>query len=151
MSQNSRNQGFSYYICLMIEGSRSRAGSGSGSIPLTNGSGWPKNTWIRWIRIRIRNTAFQCCGTVTIFYGSSSHFWQVTVPVPYLSIKAQFSKNNLEKILPFYILNFFTREKSHKFHQIYCKMWMKNQKQNFILSFRGNFCDTYHFTTIREP
>jgi hypothetical protein len=32
MSQNSRNQGFSYYICLLIEG------SGSGSIPLTNGS-----------------------------------------------------------------------------------------------------------------
>ncbi len=43
-SQNSRNQGFSYYFCMMIEG------SGSGS--------WrPKNTWIRWIRIRIRNTA----------------------------------------------------------------------------------------------
>ncbi len=56
-SQNSRNQGFSYYFCLMIEG------SGSGSIPLTNGSGSgsrrPKNTWIQWtrIRIRIRNTA----------------------------------------------------------------------------------------------
>jgi hypothetical protein len=33
MSQNSRNQGFSFYICLIIEG------SGSGSIPLTNGSG----------------------------------------------------------------------------------------------------------------
>jgi hypothetical protein len=51
MSQNRRNQGFSYYICLMIEGSGSgsRAGSESGSIPLTNGSGsWrPKNTWIR--------------------------------------------------------------------------------------------------------
>ncbi len=49
-SQNSRNQGFSYYFCMMIEG------SGSGSIPLTSGSGsWrPKNTWIR---IRIRNTA----------------------------------------------------------------------------------------------
>jgi hypothetical protein len=33
-------------------------GSGSGSIPLTSGSGslWPKNMWIR-IRIRIRNTA----------------------------------------------------------------------------------------------
>jgi hypothetical protein len=55
MSQNSRNQGFSYYICLMIEG--------SGSIPLTNGSGSgrPKSTWTRVrirIRIRIRNTAF---------------------------------------------------------------------------------------------
>jgi hypothetical protein len=32
-SQNSRNQGFSYYFCLMIEGS---------------GSGRPKNMWIRW-------------------------------------------------------------------------------------------------------
>ncbi len=29
-SQNSRNQGFSYYFCLLIEG--------SGSVPLTNGS-----------------------------------------------------------------------------------------------------------------
>jgi hypothetical protein len=60
-SQNGRNQGFSYYFCMMIEGSGSRAGSGSGSIPLTSGSGSgsgrPKNVWIRWIRIRIRNTA----------------------------------------------------------------------------------------------
>jgi hypothetical protein len=40
------NQGFSYYLCLMMEG--------SGSGPLTNrsGSGRPKN-----IRIWIRNTA----------------------------------------------------------------------------------------------
>jgi hypothetical protein len=59
-SQNSRNQGFSYYFCMMIEGSESgsRAGSGSGSIPLTSGSGSgfgrPKNMWIRWIRLRIR-------------------------------------------------------------------------------------------------
>jgi hypothetical protein len=56
-SQNSRNQGFSYYFCMMIEG------SGSGSIPLTtrSGSGRPKNIWIRWIRIRIRNTEL-CLG-----------------------------------------------------------------------------------------
>jgi hypothetical protein len=33
-SQNSKNQGFSYYFCLMIEGSG--AGSGSGHIPLTS-------------------------------------------------------------------------------------------------------------------
>ncbi len=39
-AQNSRNQGLSYYFCIMIEGSGSRR---------------PKNTWIRWIRIR--NTA----------------------------------------------------------------------------------------------
>jgi hypothetical protein len=47
-SLNSRNQGFSYYFCMMIEGSGSRAGSGSGSgsTPLTSGSGSgrPKNT-----------------------------------------------------------------------------------------------------------
>ncbi len=44
-SQNSRNQGFSYYFCIMIEGSGSR----SGSIPLTSesGSGRAKNMWIR--------------------------------------------------------------------------------------------------------
>jgi hypothetical protein len=42
-----------------------RSGAGSGSIPMTNGSGSgpgsrrPKNTWIRWIRIR--NTAFRTC------------------------------------------------------------------------------------------
>jgi hypothetical protein len=41
-SQNSWNQGFSYYFCLLTEGS----GAWSGSIPLTNESGsrfsWPK-------------------------------------------------------------------------------------------------------------
>ena len=39
------NQGFSYYFCLMIEGS----GAGYGSIPLTSGSGSgrPKYMWIR--------------------------------------------------------------------------------------------------------
>jgi hypothetical protein len=49
-SQNSGNQGFSYFFCMVVEG------SGSGSIPLTNGSGsgMPKKMWIR---IRNRNTA----------------------------------------------------------------------------------------------
>jgi hypothetical protein len=41
---------FFLLFCMMIEG------SGSGSIPLTRGSGsgfWrPENMWIRWIRIR---------------------------------------------------------------------------------------------------
>ncbi len=48
--QNSRNQGSSYYFCLMMEG----FGAGSGSIHLTkeSGSGRPKNMWIR-----IRDTA----------------------------------------------------------------------------------------------
>jgi hypothetical protein len=56
-SQNSRTQGFSYYFCMMIEGSGSGSRAGSGSIPLTSGSGSgrPKNTWIRWIR----NNAFE--------------------------------------------------------------------------------------------
>jgi hypothetical protein len=50
-SQNSRNQGFAYFFCFMIEG------IGSGSVPLTNGSGFgsrrPKSICIR--RIRIHN------------------------------------------------------------------------------------------------
>jgi hypothetical protein len=65
----------------MIEGS----GSGSIPVPLTSGSGSgsrrPKNTWIRWIRtrIRIRNTDFmspsfrkQCSGYMTFWCGSGS-------------------------------------------------------------------------------
>ncbi len=41
-SQNSRNQGFSYYFCMILEG-----------------SGKPKNMWIR-IRIWISNTGTYC-------------------------------------------------------------------------------------------
>ncbi len=53
-SQNSRNQGFSYYFCMMIEGSGSRAGSGSIHLTCESGSGSrrPKKMWILWIRFR---------------------------------------------------------------------------------------------------
>ncbi len=46
VKKTSQSSSFCYYFCLVIEG--------SGSIPLTNGSGSrrPKNMWIRWIRIR---------------------------------------------------------------------------------------------------
>jgi hypothetical protein len=46
-SQYRRNQGFSYYFCMMIEGSGSGAVSGSRSIPLTI---WEVQTgsWIRF-------------------------------------------------------------------------------------------------------
>ncbi len=50
-SQNSRNQGFSYYFWLMIEG------SGSESLTDRSGSGRPKNIWI----LRIRSTAEGDC------------------------------------------------------------------------------------------
>jgi hypothetical protein len=56
---------------MMIEGSGSKAGSGS--IPLTSGSGSgrPKNTWIRWIRIRnIGCRELVLCGTGTEFFKS---------------------------------------------------------------------------------
>jgi hypothetical protein len=49
--QKSRNQGFSYYFCFMMQG------SGAGSELVTNGygsgygSGRPKNIQILWIRI----------------------------------------------------------------------------------------------------
>ncbi len=75
-SQNRRNQGFSYYFCMMIEG------SGSGSIPRTSGSGSgrPKNMWIRWIRIRIRirNTASKhdYVGQIGILWLSYGSFQQ---------------------------------------------------------------------------
>ncbi len=78
-SQNSRNQGFSYYCCLMVEG--------SGSVPLTNGSGSrrPKNIRIR--RIRIRNTAIHTSKMVRfwtpLMLGTSSP-WEVSMATPIL-------------------------------------------------------------------
>ncbi len=64
-SQNSRNQGFSYYFCLMIEG------SGSGSVYRTNRSGserpkniridpqhWPKHTRYFFLKIVLSSL---CC------------------------------------------------------------------------------------------
>ena len=57
-SQISSNQCFSSPFCMII------AGAGSGSIPLTNGSGSgsrrPKNMCNRWIQIRIRNHNTVC-------------------------------------------------------------------------------------------
>jgi hypothetical protein len=64
-SQNSRNQGFSYYFCLMIEG--------SGSGPHTNGSGWPKTIGIR-IQFTIRNTSSKYRECIQIGKYPSKHF-----------------------------------------------------------------------------
>jgi hypothetical protein len=74
-------------------------GSGSGSIPLTNGSGpgsmRPKNMWIRWIRIR--NTAFGWLARPSGSRSSSLSSRPLnTLPYsPLLSVK-------LRKILVFY-------------------------------------------------
>ncbi len=74
MSQNSRNKCFSYYFCLMIEG------SWSGYVSLTNGSGSgrPKYIWILRIRIWIWNTAYRYSDTVserTVHCISRSERW----------------------------------------------------------------------------
>ncbi len=66
-SQNRRNQDFSYYFFMIIEG--------SGSIPLTSGSGSgrPKNMWIR---IRNRNTdVYRCVYTYTVCKGGGGVIW----------------------------------------------------------------------------
>ncbi len=59
---HSRNQGFSYFFILMLEGS----GAGSGSMPLTTGSGSRrfKNIRIRRIRIRIRIRNTDVCNKI---------------------------------------------------------------------------------------
>jgi hypothetical protein len=68
----------------------------------------------------------QCCGTVAIFYGSVSDFWQVTVPIPvpapYLDHKKHSLKNS------FLHSKLFYKGKIYKFYQIikiFCKMLIK--------------------------
>ncbi len=95
----------------------------------------------------------QCCGPVTIFYGSGSEFWKVMVPVPFPTseklwfrfrflflksygsgsgsssisrpYKANFSNKILEFFFAFLLNKLFYKENVYKFQQIYCKMWMK--------------------------
>ena len=84
-SQNSRNQGFSYYFCTFIER--------SGSIPLTSGSrsGRPRNMLIR-IRIRIRNTAF------FIVFSSQNLPKSVADPDPVSGIRCVFWRMDPNKV-----------------------------------------------------
>ena len=53
MPQNSRNQRFSYYFCLMMEGSW--AWAGAGSVLMTNGSGCQKQLYFA------SNSRQNCC------------------------------------------------------------------------------------------
>jgi len=83
-SHNSRNQGFSYYFCLMIKG------SGSGSRPLTDisgsGSTRPKNMCIRWLRIRIW---IQINKTIRLKIRYSKITFQHPHPDPSVTIKVR--------------------------------------------------------------
>ncbi len=59
--------------------------------------------------------------------GSGSDFWQASVPVPasYLDHKKHSFQQNFYKILPFYLVSFFTGKKLISFIKFKCKMWMK--------------------------
>ncbi len=156
-SQNSRNLGFSSFVRLLMEGSGAGTGSvqinyvsgcgsrrtkifGSGAGPWT--LIWSLLAWKRSpvsyfelcayfcgpVVCIMQACAWQCCGTVTIFYGSGSDFWKVMVPVPTVdsygsgsyfwkvpvpvqlhiyTIKSKFFLN----LFPFYIVSCFTRKK----------------------------------------
>jgi hypothetical protein len=90
-------------------------------------------------------------------YSSGSDFWQVPVPipVPYLDNEKQFSKILLEKILLFLHSKLFYKETIEKFHQIFCKMWMKKMLNEGIkytilyCVFVGPFVIPY--ITVPEP
>jgi hypothetical protein len=95
----------------------------------------------------------QCCGTVTIFYGSGSDIWKVMVPVPvptfekvmvpvpvpvptfeklrfrfrfHLHIYAIKTKFFFINLFPLYIVAVL-QGKRFKYQQIYCKMWKKKK------------------------
>jgi hypothetical protein len=92
---------------------------GSGSIPLTSGSGSgrPKNMWIRRIQIRIRfrirNTGFQnnCLFLIPLLYFKVSNNTPVLLirirdPVVFLSLDPEWKKIIIQD-LEFKILKFF--------------------------------------------
>ncbi len=117
---------------------------------------WSKITLKNWKNLTIlnKNAQFkQCCGTVTIFYGSGSgsgsNFWKVMVPVPTfknvmvpvpvptfekLRFRFQFrfqlhiytiKSKFSKKFVSFLHSKLFYKEKNYKYQQTYCKMWKK--------------------------
>jgi hypothetical protein len=87
-------------------------------------------------------TQRQCCGTVTIFYGSGSNFLKVPVLVPtfaklrfrfrIFTIKSNSFKKEIITNLAFLHSKLFYKEKIDKFHKIH----------NIILCVFENFGDT---------
>jgi hypothetical protein len=72
-SQSSRNQGYSYFFCLIMEG--------SGSVQLNDGSVRSKNLWI--LLIRIQNTASR---VFKLYTGFSVH--TISCSFPQLKVSA---------------------------------------------------------------
>ncbi len=104
--------------------------------------------------VRNRNYFLRFRFRLLTSYGSGFDFWQATVPVPsdFWQVrfrlrnvlvsrpkKAQLKKKFLWTKIAFLHCNLFYTENIYKFHQIYCKMWMKKmlnegyQIHNFIL------------------
>jgi hypothetical protein len=85
----------------------------------------------------------QCCGTVTIFYGSGfgSYFWKVMFRFRFRLLKKLWFRFKKNVVIFFAFLHSkrFYKEKVYNFQQIYCKMWMKfffnegNQMHRVIL------------------
>jgi hypothetical protein len=116
-------------------------------LPPQHGMGWPaaslsfgpEEAAAEWNGVT--GSGVQCCGTVTIYYGSGSDFWKVMVPVPvptfekvtvpvpvpapYLDYKKQIFKKKFGIFFYFLLSKLFYKEKVHEFQQIYGKMWMK--------------------------
>ncbi len=67
-SQNIRNKGFSYYFCLMMEGS----GAGSGSVILSNPDADPQ---AQKIGTELMEIAYSCSSTYCISDLAVFHFW----------------------------------------------------------------------------
>jgi hypothetical protein len=75
---------------------------------------------------------------------------QVTVPVPYLDHKSTDFKKVFEKNLAFLHSKLFYKERIDKFHQIYCKMWMKKilNEGNHLIKYTILYCAfvrTFHY------
>jgi hypothetical protein len=88
--QNSRNQGFSYFFCL-IEGS----GSESGSVLLTNGSGSGRPKNLRIFRIGIQKTAMLYWNSIAKSYRTwkPSLYTERTIPSTHYFNFSTFKKN----------------------------------------------------------
>ncbi len=115
---------------------------GSGSIPLTNGSGRPKNMWIRWIRIRIRIRSTDCMCWINLykwlFAESPLQTWPCYTAIPPLLVLRRYSTSQ-SGTLDLASVQYFTQYITKNIPgvlQEHCKLHYEDPEDIFKL-----FCD----------
>jgi hypothetical protein len=154
MSQNSKNQGFSYYLCLIKEG------SGSVQVMVDTDPGSSNNIWIRVHNtginvVRERGDPEECaCSTRLRRWSTQPRRWSGTFSSP--SRQAPRAGQALDPKSDLSLVMSWEKWESHTGYPMPKGLWLKishhnTSKQKNIDISDGSVADPWHFGTDPDP